>query len=32
MGNLALTAGQVSFNDFTTANGQVQRKVVLTTG
>jgi filamentous hemagglutinin family protein len=32
MGNLALTTGQVSFNDFTTANGQTQRNVVLTTG
>lgn len=32
IGNLALTSGQVSFNDFTTANGQLQRNVVLTTG
>lgn len=32
IGNLALTTGQVSFNNFTTANGQLQRNVVLTTG
>lgn len=30
MGNLALTTGQVSFNDFT-VNGQLQRNLVLTT-
>lgn len=32
IGNLGLTTGQVSFNDFNTANGQLQRNVVLTTG
>ncbi|PZX25381.1 filamentous hemagglutinin family protein [Cupriavidus phytorum] len=31
VGNLALTTGQVSFNDFTTANGQLQRNLVLST-
>lgn len=31
IGNLALTTGQVSFNDLTVANGQLQRNVVLTT-
>lgn len=31
VGNLALTTGQVSFNDFTTANGQLQRNLVLNT-
>ncbi|MGO4815057.1 filamentous hemagglutinin N-terminal domain-containing protein [Cupriavidus sp. 2MCAB6] len=31
IGNLALTTGQVSFNDFTAANGQLQRNVVLNT-
>ncbi|MGD7099728.1 filamentous hemagglutinin N-terminal domain-containing protein, partial [Ralstonia pseudosolanacearum] len=28
-GNVALTTGQVSFNDFTTGAGQLQRNVVL---
>jgi filamentous hemagglutinin family protein len=31
-GNVALTTGQVSFNDFTTSGGQLQRNVVLNTG
>ncbi|WP_042549679.1 filamentous hemagglutinin N-terminal domain-containing protein, partial [Ralstonia solanacearum] len=31
-GNVALTTGQVSFNDFTTGAGQLQRNVVLNTG
>ncbi|CAG2152883.1 hypothetical protein LMG26411_04294 [Cupriavidus numazuensis] len=31
VGNLALTTGQVSFNDFKTANEQLQRNIVLTT-
>lgn len=31
IGNLALTTGQVSFNDLTIANGELQRNVVLTT-
>lgn len=31
VGNLALATGQVSFNDFTTANGQLQRNLVLST-
>ncbi|MCT7313272.1 filamentous hemagglutinin N-terminal domain-containing protein [Ralstonia sp. CHL-2022] len=30
-GNVALTTGQVSFNDFTTGAGQLQRNVVLNT-
>jgi len=30
-GNVALTTGQVSFNDFTTGSGQLQRNVVLNT-
>ncbi|BCL90910.1 hypothetical protein MAFF211479_06110 [Ralstonia solanacearum] len=30
-GNVALTTGQVSFNDFTTGTGQLQRNVVLNT-
>lgn len=30
-GNVALTTGQVSFNDFTIAPGQTQRNIVLTT-
>ncbi|NKA72561.1 hemagglutinin [Ralstonia solanacearum] len=30
-GNVALTTGQVSFNDFTTGSGQQQRNVVLNT-
>ncbi|WP_112776046.1 filamentous hemagglutinin N-terminal domain-containing protein [Cupriavidus alkaliphilus] len=31
VGNLALTTGQVTFNDFTAANGQLQRNLVLST-
>ncbi|WP_354681917.1 filamentous hemagglutinin N-terminal domain-containing protein [Cupriavidus necator] len=31
VGNLALTTGQVIFNDFTTANGQLQRNLILST-
>lgn len=31
IGNLALTTGQVNFNDFITANGQLQRNLVLNT-
>ncbi len=31
-GNVALSTGQVSFNDFTTGAGQLQRNVVLNTG
>jgi len=31
IGNLALTTGQVTFNDFATANGQLQRNLVLGT-
>ncbi|MFJ4291933.1 filamentous hemagglutinin N-terminal domain-containing protein [Cupriavidus sp. NPDC089707] len=32
VGNLALTTGQVTFNDFNTANGQLQRNLVIQTG
>ncbi len=32
VGNLALTTGQVTFNDFKTANGQLQRNLILNTG
>lgn len=31
VGNLAVTTGQVTFNDFTTANGSLQRNLVLNT-
>lgn len=31
IGNLALTTGQVTFNDFATANGHLQRNLVLST-
>lgn len=32
VGNLAISTGQVSFNDFQTANGQLQRNIILSTG
>lgn len=32
IGNLAISTGQVSFNDFSSANGQMQRNIRLNTG